>query len=272
MEGNVSEILAAGSQALLPLISLVSGILSLYVDPQKDPKKKWLLVSVLVLSALATVSTGIHDENSHKKESDALNEALASTKKQLLTVNDVSQSTHSDVSVLLNCIAQKFGYSSESIRTLFADGALINRLTASVGADRQRDSLIASKLPTEGFSPTVIYYAKADEAAGIEKALKEVGSLNVTIKPPLDPNPSNVIWIGDRISPKVAQYVAQTLLRAGVKLNKIFRFYDGAGPKSSLIEVGAYEDFRSSAPLSSDDIATMSDFPRDPKPARSRTP
>ncbi|HWZ99587.1 MAG TPA: hypothetical protein VN025_17650 [Candidatus Dormibacteraeota bacterium] len=266
----MSEILAAGSQALLPLISLVSGILSLYVDPQKDPKKKWLLVSVLVLSALATVGMSVRDDKSHKKEADALHEALASTKSELQTVQTVSQSTHSDVSVLLNCIAQKFGYSSESIRTLFADGSLINQLTVSAAADRQREKLIASKLPTEGPSPTVIYYAKADEATGIVKALKEVGSLKVVVRQPLDPNPSNVIWIGDGISPKEAQYVAQTLLRAGVRLNKILRFYDGAGSKSTLIEVGAYEDFRSSAPLTSDDIATMSDFPRDPKPPRNR--
>ena len=189
MSTIISAIFSTVLQALLPLISLISGILSLYVDPRKDPKKKWLLVAVLVLSALATVGMSIRDDKLHRKEADALNTALTSTKEDLATVKGFSESTHSDVSTLLNCIAQKFGYSPESIRSSFADDSLIKRLTISVGADQQRATLLTPELRTDGTNPTVVYYAKAEEAVGVEKALREAPSLRVIIKKPLDVNP-----------------------------------------------------------------------------------
>jgi hypothetical protein len=252
--------------ALLPLISLVGGVLSLYADPA-DSKNHMRLLAVLILSALATIGMSIHDDRGHQKDSDALNTALSATKEDLATVKGQSQSIQSDVGTLLNVMAQTFGYAPETIRSSFSDESLAKRLTASVGADQQRTALLSSKLPAEG-SPEVYYYAKADEAAGVEKALKEVPSLRVTIKTPIDKKPSNVIWIGDKIDAKMAQYVAQTLLRAGVKLNMILRFNDGSGFKANLIEIGAYEDYRSSPQLTSDEISTMTNFQRDPKPGR----
>jgi hypothetical protein len=279
MPNAVSSLSSFALLALLPLISLVGGILSLYADPQSDQKKQRLLLAVLVLSALATIGMSIHDDKDHQKEADNLHATLSATQGevtavqgqlaaaqgQLTEVNGHAEKTQTDVGTLLNVMARTFGYAPETIRSSFSDESLAKQLTASIAADQQRTALLSSKLPAEG-SPEVFYYAKAEEAAGVEKALQEVRSLRVTIKERLDDKPSNVIWIGDKIDAKMAQYVAQTLLRAGVKLNKILRFHDSSG-KSNLIEIGAYEDYRSSPLLTSAEIATMNNFPTDPKPA-----
>jgi hypothetical protein len=261
MESYHPRMLATVLQAVLPLISLLSGILSLYIDAQKEPKKKWLLVVVLLLSAFATIGLNVHDDQMHASEAEALKNALAKVQKS-------SDDTHSDVRILLEDVAIGFGYSSDAIAQLSSEDSLIKHLTASASADEHRTALLAAKLPSPKIHPTVIYYAKPEEAEGVKKALMEVPILDVSVKAPLDPNPSNVIWIGDSITPPVAQYVAQTLLRAGVKLNKIFRFHDGSGAKANLIEVGAYEKYRSASSLSAEEISAMSEFPRDPLPAR----
>ena len=263
MANPFSAVLTTTLQGVLPLITLLSGILSLYIDPQREPKKKWLLVAVLLLSAFATIGLNVHDDQTHDREAKGLQLALDKVQKS-------SDDTHSDVKVLLTYVATDFGYSAQAIQKSSSDDTLIKRLTASARADQSRTTLLAAKLPVEGVHPNVIYYAKPDEAEGVKKALLEAPTLQVSVEEPLDPNPSNVIWIGDNITAPVAQYVAQTLLRAGVKLNKILRFYDSAGPKANLIEVGAYEDYRSAAPLSAEEISTMTDFPRDPTPARKR--
>lgn len=98
----------------------------------------------------------------------------------------------------------------------------------------------------------------------MKNALLEA-QLDVKIKAPLDQKPTNVVWIGDKITPDIAHFVALTLVRADVKLNKIFRFHVGSGRKEYLIEIGAYEDYRSSPVLSVNDILALKDFPRDPK-------
>lgn len=260
-----SAIFSTGLQALLPAITLLTGILSLYIDPNKEPRKKWVIVSVLTLSAVATVGMGVHDNHSHQVESDALNKALGSSEDSLNYVKSSLDAARSDIGVVVNYLATRFGYSPEQLRDQFSKGSPIKQLQVSISADQQRTTLLTSKSLTVEIKPTVFYYAKDVDTAVVKSALQEA-SLNVIIKPPLDPNPTNVIWIGDKISPDVAHFVALTVVRAGVKLNRIMRFNQGSGKKEHLIEIGAYEDYRSLPVLSVDDILSMKDFPRDPKP------
>jgi hypothetical protein len=258
----LSECLAA----VLPAITLLSGLLSLYIDPQKEPRKKWVLVFVLVLSAVATAGMSIHDDLAHKSESDSLNDALSTEKMALAKIQVTSGQTLASVSEMggiITYLGDRFGYVAEQLRSNPSSSTVVQELQVSIHADQKRSSLVSSGSLVSGTKPRVIYYAKDVDTKVVTKALMEE-QLDVEIRQPLDQNATNVIWIGDKITPEVAQFVALTLVRAGVKLNKILRFHDGSGKKQNLVEVGAYEEYRSSPILTVDDIAKMTEFPRDP--------
>jgi len=252
------DILSTVVPTVLPVISLLSGILSLYVDPQKDPKKKWVLISVLVLAAVATAGLSVRDDRSHHSESNQLRDALATEKSALAMI----QSGVTNMSGIVTYLGSRFGYAPEQLRDS-SNGTAVQQLENSIKADQARSSLLASLPSTTGTKPRVLYYAKDVDAEVVRKSLMEA-QLDVEIRKPLDPNSTNVIWIGDKITPDVAHFAALTLVRAGVKLNKILRFHDGSGKKENLIEVGAYEAYRGSPVLTVDDIAHMTDFPTDP--------
>ena len=252
------DMLSSVIPAILPAISLLSGLLSLYIDPQKEPKKKRVLILVLVLSALATVGLSIRDDRSHHSESNQLNDALATEKSALAMI----ESGVTNMSGIVTYLGSRFGYAPEQLRDS-SNGSAVQQLETSIKADTARNVLIASLPSTIGTKPRVLYYAKDVDAEVVRKSLMEA-QLDVEIRKPLDPNSTNVIWIGDKITPDVAHFVALTLIRAGVKLNKILRFHDGSGPKENLIEIGAYENYRSSPVLTIDDLTHMTDFPRDP--------
>jgi hypothetical protein len=53
---------------LLPLLSFVSGVASLQIDPKEQPKKKWVLVVILVLSLMGSVIASLNDNSDKKRE------------------------------------------------------------------------------------------------------------------------------------------------------------------------------------------------------------
>ena len=53
---------------VLPLISLLAGLVSLYVDPKKNKAKAWMVIAVLVASAVTTGVSGTLDSAENKKK------------------------------------------------------------------------------------------------------------------------------------------------------------------------------------------------------------
>ena len=53
---------------LLPLISFISGIASLQIDPKEQPRKKWFLVVILIVSMVATVAASWKDNSDKNSE------------------------------------------------------------------------------------------------------------------------------------------------------------------------------------------------------------
>jgi len=79
---------------VLPLISLVSGIVCLYIDPRKDRGKAWIVIVVLSASALATGIYGYIDNR------DNALQVAAAAKKADDQLN-LAKSTQQEVDLLL---------------------------------------------------------------------------------------------------------------------------------------------------------------------------
>jgi hypothetical protein len=247
---------------ILPVISLATGVLSLYVDPKSDPRKKRTLILVLALSALATAATSMRDQKTHQNESDALRDDLKTTKELVSATRDSTEGVRSMMTKLVAMLTGTYGYDRSKVNVQDLSVENMALVEKSVVADKALQRLPALPSVNAGLRPVVRYFAKDLDPKVVREALNKEG-FSVDVRAPLDTKATNVIWIGDGITPEEAHTVALVLVRAGVQLNAILRFAIGGGAKAKLIEVGAHEGYRSSKFLSVEEIQTMKEFPRD---------
>lgn len=248
--------------AVLALISLATGVLSLYVDPKSDPRKKRALIFVLVLSALATTATSLRDQKTHQNESDALRDDLKTTKELVSATRDTTEGVRTSMTNLVTLLTVSYGYDRSKLNVQDLSVKNITLVEKSVIADKALQRLPSLPSVNAGLRPTVRYFAKDVDPKVVREALNKEG-FAVDVRVPLDTKPTNVIWIGDSITPTEAHTVALVLVRAGVQLNNILKFASGGGAKAKLIEVGAHEGYRSNKFLSVEEIQTMEGFQRD---------
>lgn len=266
--GNVLSILLL---VILPLITLATGILSLYVDPKSEPRKKRTLILVLVLSAGATAAASVHDQNAHRVEADTLRDDLSTTKALVAATKESTDRTRTLLANLVANLTDTYGYAKSRVNARDLTTDQVALLEKSASADNALQTLPAVPSFSAAIKPTVRYFAKDLDPKVVQQALAKQG-FSVDVRPPHDTNPTNVIWIGDNITADEARTVALILVRAGVQLNAILRFRDGTGSRAKLIEVGAHEGYRTKQFLSVEQIQAMKEFPPDQFVAPSRVP
>jgi hypothetical protein len=230
----------------LPALAFLSGLLSLTIDPAKNPKGKWVLVLMLVVTAAGTIGLSVHDDNTKKTEETTADNNITFLKN---TISDLTgKTTHIDkVTGQLYDMLTTWGFSHDDV----------TRISQSTDADKARTSMLSqTQAINSQKKATVWYFPKNVDGPTVTAALDQ-GGFNVIRKIGRETNaaiPTNAIWVGGDVSLDQAKFVALTLMRAGVQIKVVRRLRDGTGDKANVIEVGSDGAFRDATPMSVDDV------------------
>lgn len=229
----------------MPIIQAALGLISVLVDP-KDKKKRWILVLLiifLVTSAIITIL--INRKETVKREAQ-----LKTADKNYTELKADNRRLEGYVLTML----KGFGFTKPE--------ASQEEIVQSIEAEKNLRNLGAT-LATRPGAITVEYFQKDVDAEIVASELQKLG-FRFKAKPPANDLPTNAIWVGNNVSINDARKVALTLIRAGVKLRSIARFYHGAGPKSLLIQVGADPAIIERPALSVSDLMSLKELKRYP--------
>lgn len=238
------------SSLVLPLISLLVGVLSLFTDVGQ-PRGRRVAV---VLVGLLMIACGFQVRESFE------NQQQSNWQKEQIT----------NLSIALRSFEDKTATSLEEIKVLLK---LFGSVKENPSLDDAKQSLRADLLRTRrtqaagsaGSSSrqqvTVRYFPKDVDRRIVEAALRELGFNLTRGQANLPDLPTNAIWFGDDVSIEDVKLVAYTLIRAGVEIKAIRPFRNPDG-KSRQIQVGSDEDYLSREPLSVEEIEQAQRFTR----------
>lgn len=234
----------------LPLVALLAGLASLYIDPQREPNKKWVLVALLFLSAAGSVAGSISDSN--EKDSD-----------RTIMVNQSTQlaAVKNDTTGILTGVGQL----TAMLRAAGVSPAVTDTIQRSVDASAARAAIlpVIQKSPATS-NVTIAYYPKDVDGPVVINALKEGGfQVREGKGNPRNANlGTNAVWIGTGVSVEQARFVTLTLVRAGVGIVSIRRgFSVNSAANKNLIEVGTDGTLTGNTPLTVDQINGIADIP-----------
>jgi hypothetical protein len=237
---------------LLPAIALLSGLASLQVDPQKEPKKKWILMAMLVVSAVGTVWVTRHDDNVRAKEKTADEANITFLKNTVTSLSGQSQHISETTESVLHLL-ENAGVAQSTIRVV----------QQAQAADASRAAILEQTRAVNQHEKAVVWYYPKDVDGPKVRAALEQGGFIVTDKPGNPHNlaiPTNAIWVGDNITLEQAKFVALTLTRAGVQIKEVGRLQNGKGNRASVIEVGSAAKLQSAPPMSAEEISNLSEL------------
>jgi len=242
---------------ILPLISLVSGLVCLYIDPRSDKGKAWIVIAVLSASAIATGIKGYADNRDSARQ---LQQADNKLSRQLTVAESTKQETDLIVAALR----------AQGILSTTTGEISQHQLQQSLAADvaRKQELQLRTRNPPPQQS-TIEYFSRDLDKDIVSKALQE-GGLRFSQAPArVADDPTNSVWVGDAVPLSDVKFVALTLLRAGVQLRAVRRFHDGSGPKAHLIEIGADRSVDNDPVLTVEQIENMKELPpRDSTPSK----
>jgi hypothetical protein len=241
---------ALAAIVVLPFVSLLAGLASLYIDPSKEPKKKWILVAVLLLSVAGSVWSTLSDQKDKTNSQNNIDTLISSNKDLAGKVNNVQEKTGDILSIL-----QGSGL----------DPAITRVVQQSVSATKERAAILPAVLSSSAaHKVTVIYYPKNVDGKVVTSALQQ-GGLTVQTgsgNPANTALPTNAIWVGDSVPADQVKFVALTLVRAGVGIVSIRRGFKNDSPaKAYTIEVGTDKALTGKPPMTVDEINSLSEIP-----------
>lgn len=234
---------------VLPLISLLAGVASIYIDPKTQPQKKWILVALMLLSAAGAVVGGYNDDQTKSVEDKKQEELLD-------TVHNLSKTTNSTES--MTCVLV------ENLSKTGLPPAMASLIQQSCSAEAARAAILPTVKSEATGNVTVAYYPKNVDGPVVINALKE-GGFKVETRAGNPANgslPTNAIWIGDSVTVEQAKFVALTLVRAGVAIESIRRgFRESSAANKSLIEIGVDQSLLTLRPMTVDQINALKVIP-----------
>ena len=240
---------------VLPLISFLSGLASLYIDPKTDKTKSWIVIAVLVVSATATGVAGYSDDRAKLQDAQK-------AEKQITSLTEISQNLSRQIGSVQTTVVDVKNVILGFLKTAGYPSQAIVRLEQSVLADQARAQVLhVESAITSRQKPTVEYFPKDVDGRVVINALQEGGFTFRQANAQVPDVPTNSVWIGDSVTLDQAKFVALTLLRAGVPLRAIRRFRDGSGPKALLIEIGSDRAVQNSPLLTVQQIQNMNELP-----------
>jgi hypothetical protein len=228
---------------VMPVVTLVSGLAGLFLDP-KDAKKRrmafaWLIIVMAITVYLNWLDSADHERQKLAAERDAKNasQQIGMLISKVSNIGDFLQ--HSGLSPKLQ----------EQVKT-------------SASAETSRAKLLP-QLQSGASGITVQYFYKDEDHEVVRKTLQLPG-YQVIETPGKLAQPTNAIWVGDKVSINDVRYVALTLIRAGIGIKAIRYFVDPATPrKERLIQVGSSTRLADREPLTVDQVNAMSSLERD---------
>jgi hypothetical protein len=240
---------------VMPMIALIAGLISLYIDPE-DRAKKRVVGFALIVTAGFTLWFNKHDADDKSREVRDAKERATATQESL------DQARRA-----LGTIEGRLETQGGWIQVICAQFGNVSCKQAFVANDI-RQQIIATRAPTAATTPiTLEYFPKDVDGAAVRRALQEVHLDVVEEEPVVTDVPTNSLWFGDDVPLDRVKLAALTLQRAGVQLKAIRRFRNGSGRHRLLIQVGADRNFTDAPALTPADVQALSEatVQRDPK-------
>ena len=214
---------------ILPLVALIGGIASLFID-SKDAAKRWIFIAGLAITAIVTIVFNIQDNQTKQAERS---EAVNAERKR---ADDLKTALDALIAKVDDTPAKVFRLISQGFLREKAESATPQEVASAFRADRKYNSLVSAGANFPGL--VVEYYPKGLDSAEVKRAIETLG-FKVTIAQPKNDTPTNALWVGPKVSDEAWHFVAYALLRAGAKISSVSRIPNPAGARASIIQIGS---------------------------------
>lgn len=230
---------------LLPTLAFVLGVVSLLTDTKKSRSVTHLLFGSLVVAGVITVIVNVTDT---KAARDRKANDDRQIKDLIAIAKHASGNTDSIVEILTS-----YGYSK----------TIVGSVATSIQADRALQLVNSAVAAEKTARPKVYYFPKDVDGVVVTRAMKDAGFDVTPRQPVIKDTPTNMIWVGDKVSLADVKFVALTLVRAGVKLKGIRRFFNSKPGNENLVHVGAYQQMEKIPVLGVEEILQITHIMRD---------
>ncbi|MFB8789116.1 MAG: hypothetical protein U7123_09760 [Potamolinea sp.] len=260
---------------VMPIISLMAGLLPLLIDSEYSKKKGLTVIlgTALVVICLLNVFLSAQSKAENQKDQDKLLGTIRTLQEENKKEQTRLQEYISSLKIELKTSEQKNDQNAEEIKELIRRGftpesakiATKADIKQSDAADKQINQKLSSNVPNKPTQKqnivTVKYYPRNVDSAVIQESLSKLGLKFETEQSPNQNIPTNSIRFGSKVTLEDVKLVAYTLIRAGVELKAIRPFAKPDDPKSSLIQVGADKSLNTRPPLTVEQIRQAPKFP-----------
>src|SRR5664280_1168181 len=183
-----------GKLLVLPLIAMIAGLTSLYIDPKQNPWGKKILLAVLLIGAAGSVAIVVSDDHDKQQEDQKASDNARDMRNIALNQSQALSTIRGTTEDILAKLSS-FGWT----------GATLAEVTKSVSADNARKSLLPQLQSDKTHGQvTITYFPKQVDGPVVFNALRE-GGFNVTKGAGNDVNkdlPTNAIWVGWLYEPR----------------------------------------------------------------------
>ncbi|NQS90451.1 hypothetical protein HQ584_11760 [Patescibacteria group bacterium] len=257
----------------LPILALVFGLISLYMDPKKQKSLALGIITSLLFLICSFAIFNNYQENKkaeaekveNEKDIKFLKDRLVEQGTVLTNLSSLTKTFQSETKKSLDEINGLLtaGWSIERVREEASKwGSFLKAVETTKEADKERSKISATSSKVSRQSITVQYFPKNVDKNIVESALKELGFKLIRGRANFPAYPTNAIWFGANVKIEDVKLVAFTLIRAGVRLNVISPFRERKGTRSNLIQVGTYVKYLNSPLLNISEIKNAKLFIR----------
>src|ERR1039457_3408448 len=120
-----------GKLLVLPLIAMIAGLTSLYIDPKQNPWGKKILVVLLLIGAAGSVAIAVSDDHDKQQEDQKASDNARDMRNIALNQSQALSTIRGTTEDILAKLSS-FGWT----------GATLAEVTKSVSADNARKSLL----------------------------------------------------------------------------------------------------------------------------------
>jgi hypothetical protein len=249
-----------GLATLLLLVSVISGVAGIFVDPQQG-RNRWLkpfLFSFITIPALASIWI---DQYFHAQYEKRVDSATTTSLDFLTNTSQKQWQKCGDLYVTYDQLV-KNGKTVREVDDIISKSKTQQQLASEILA---RDVGVVS---SENSGVTVVYFSK-DRDPSLADLLSRLGNLGFTVtsKASSDKNKlyqTNALWFGSEVPLTTVKTVALGLLRSGINLQGIQPLIGPAwsSPSTSRqIQIVNDVDYVDKPTLTAEYIQSAKDFP-----------